>query len=373
MTTAVHSPNLTVKAMERMAIHTDTLNKTVKTAEQGVNLAKIIAGLVPGGQGVATGLGLLSGTLKTTKSVITATNIFERAADWGTKKTRDAILTSWQKTASRVALTCAQLLETVSFVDKCMNGFFYQASFMVCHLPVLDVVKNCLYMISAGFGLFCSGRDMSKALSTIPKAQEKSRKWTEFDETDIASTDALYGDYTRKLNEQGATSRDLSAEIGVLDTIIRKNQDKLPTLSAEDVKPVKSEIKTDSAKLSALKTKLVSVQKYERYLDAMDSKNVKSIKNYKIEKYATREKNSLKLREKSWIAIVVDVGKIVMISLGMAIVALSPVFPVLTLPATAIVVTSLSLISNAFGLTKNLYGSLAPKPVKEPVFVASAA
>lgn len=370
MTTSVHRGNVTIEAMGHMAHHTDTLNKTVKTAEQGVNLAKIVAELVPGGQGVAVGLGLLSGQLKTTKTVINATNVVERGYEWGTSKTRQAILSCWQKTANRVALTFAQFLETVSFIDKCTIGFFYQASLIVCNLPILDVVKNCLYMTSAVFGLWYAGQDMSKALSTIHKAKEKKREWSELDVA-TADKDALRDKYQAMLDQLGKNSGQLSASIKTVETRIRKNQDLLPTLSGDEAKRKRAEIKRDATRLSALKTSLVSAQKYEGYIKAIDADNVKSLKDYKVEKYETRMKNNWKIHEKSWISIVVDVGKIVMISLGMFIAAMAATFPVLTLPATALVVTSLSLVSNAFGLTKNIYSVVAPKPVKEPVFAAA--
>ena len=142
-------------------------------------------------------------------------------------------------------------------------------------------------------------------------------------------------------------------------------------MSGDEAKRKRAEIKRDATRLSALKTSLVSAQKYEGYIKAIDADNVKSLKDYKVEKYETRMKNNWKIHEKSWISIVVDVGKIVMISLGMFIAAMAATFPVLTLPATALVVTSLSLVSNAFGLTKNIYSVVAPKPVKEPVFAAA--
>lgn len=370
MTTTVHKGNVTIEAMGHMAHHTDTLNKTVKTAEQGVNLAKLIAELVPGGQGVATGLGLLSGQLKTTKSVINATNVFERGYEWGTGKTRDAILSRWQKTANRIALTFAQFLETVSFVDKCTMGFFYQASLIICNLPILDVIKNCFYMTSAVFGLWYAGQDMSKALSTIHKAKEKKRQWTEFDAA-AANKDEMRAKYQAKLEEKGKTSRALSAQISLLENKIRRNHEQLPTLSSSSAKLRRQVINADSSALATAKKTLLVVQKYENYIAAIDDDNVQSIRDHKVEKYETRVKNNWKIHEKSWISIVVDVGKIVMISLGMFIAAMSATFPVLTLPATALIITSLSLITNGFGLTKNIYGAVAPKPVKEPVFAAA--
>jgi len=368
-TATIHRNNTAIAAMGQMAHHTDTLNKTVKTTEQGVKLAQTVASLIPGGQGVSAGLGLLAGELKTTKTVINATNIFERGYEWGTDKTRSAILSRWQKTANRIALTFAQFLESVLFIDKCTLNFFSSAAMTVCHLPILEVVKNCFYMSSAVFGLWYVGQDVSKAIASNRAAKLSKSKWEAFEIT-LENKGQLAEKYTRKLTETGTNAKRLSAEIGTLQSAIAASKEKLETASGDEAKRLKAKIKTDQNYLTARKTLMVSVSKYDNYLKAISDDDVQSIKDHKVDKYQTRISNNKKIFEKSWISIVVDIGKIVMISLGMFVAATSVMFPVLSLPASTLVITSLSLISNGFGLTKNIYSAVGPKPVKEPVFAA---
>ncbi|CCB90373.1 putative uncharacterized protein [Waddlia chondrophila 2032/99] len=365
-TSTIHRSNTAVEALGYTASHTDTLNKFAKTVTQGVALAKIVTSLVPGYEGVSSGLGLLAGELKTASSVINATNILERGSEWGTKSTRDSILSRWQKTANRVALTVAQFFETILFIDKCSLSFFYSAAMIACHIPILEMVKNCLYMTSAVFGLWYVGQDLSKANSSMSSAKEKMRKWTDF-EVKPENQD-LKSKYESKLKGKGATSEKLSEEVQKLQAEIADNKKKLERLSGEYAKQLKAKIKEDGNALTTNKVLLVSVLKYEKYLQAINEGKVKKIKEHKIEKYETRIANCKKIREKSWLSIAVDIGKIVMISLGMFVAAFSLTFPLLTLPTAALVITSMSLVSNALGLTKNIYSAVGPKVQKEPVF-----
>lgn len=369
-TSTIQRDNKGVVAIGHIAHHTDTLNKTVKTTEQGVKLAQTIASMVPGGEGIAAGLGLLSGELKTAKSVINATNLFERGYEWGTKNTRDSILSRWQKTANRVALSVAQFFETVLFVDKCSLNFFSSAAMTVCHIPILEGVKNLFYMASAVFGLWYAGQDLSKAISTASKAKESKRKWTAL-EVNQEKKEELKEKYAQKLSDKGVSSKDLSAEIERLQAKLSQSKDKLGALSGDEAKQMKASIKSDQTDLTSKKVQLVSVTKYENYLQAIEDDNLQSLKDHKIEKYETRIANNKKICEKSWLSIVVDIGKIVMISLGMFVAATAVMFPVLTLPTATLVITSLSLISNSLGLTKNLYSVIGPKQEKEPAFAAA--
>lgn len=364
-TSTIHRSNTAVEALGHIASNTDTLNKFAKTVTQGVALAKIVTSLVPGYEGVSSGLGLLAGELKTASSVINATNILERGSEWGTKSTRDSILSRWQKTANRVALTVAQFFETILFIDKCSLSFFYSAAMIVCHIPILEMVKNCLYMTSAGFGLRYVWKDLSKTTSSISTAKEKMRKWTAFDVE--SKNQDLKLKYQKRLKDKGATSERLRKEIEKLQAKIADNKKKLEKLSGEHAKRLKAKIKEDGNVLTTNEDRLVSVLKYEKYLRAINEGKVKKIKEHKIEKYETRIANYNKKREKSWLSIAVDIGKIVMILLGMFVAAFSLTFPLLTLPTAALVITSMSLVSNALGLTKNIYSAVA-KEQKEPVF-----
>jgi hypothetical protein len=373
---SVQKVNPVIEGIGEIANKTDTLNKFVKTVEQGVVIARTVAGIVPGGKGVSAGLGLLGGQLKTTKSVINATNFLGRIYEWGDKKARSKIMdcgdpsakpVPWQKTASRIALTVAQVLETGLFIDKCSNSFFYQASLTVRGLPILEIVKNVFYMGSAFFSLWTAGKEMSEALSKIHLTEVKKHKWDEL----TIDSDALKDKYQKKLNDKGGSSESLMQEIEKLSKDIQGKRALLATKNGTEAKVLRTEIKQESSKLEAAKANSVAALKFEAYLNAIDNNNAGSIKVHKIEKYNVRLANNWKIHEKSWLSIVVDVGKMFMITLGMLVVALSVKYPALTGPAATLVISSLSLVSNGFGLTKNLYSELAPKTQSEPVFAAS--
>lgn len=420
---------ITAKACGSIDEKTDTLGKFVKVVIPVLDIAKTVFSLVPGYAGLCTGLDLLRGQLNTAKSVINATNILERGWEWSDHKARAAVLSSWKKTANRVTLTAAQVLETVGFVDKLSYGFFSQASMTLAHIPVIDMVKNTLYMASATFGIWYAAPELIKARKGIAEGSQSRKKWKQlqmelgsaeqFQSKKVAAKyqakidqaekcckgadgariarwkeyvaalekdasqenyrervtkfqelkkDRLLEKYESSLNNLGTTSAEQQDKVAELGKAIKDEQTHLADAGKRQAAKIRKSLKETQSELTAAKAELAMIKKLETYKKAIVSGDIAKLADHKVEKYSTRVANSKKLQTKSWISIAVDVGKIVMISLGMLAMALNPILPFLSGTAASLVLCGMSAVSNALGLTKNLYADIAPKPVKEPVF-----
>lgn len=352
------NPPVPVQAMGLMANQTDTLNKTIKVMIPIADIVSGILGFIPGTAAVQAGISLFRGELNTAKGVINATNVVERACDWGIEKNRNALLKRWEKVANRVALAAAQALETVLLIDKCSSGFFYQASMMTCNLPIFEVVKGLLYMMSAACGLLAAAKDVSAAYSTKEESEGEILKWKEIE---LLSLEDRYKEKSKRFKVSVLTGNinAKKAEIANYETWLKAD----------------IEIKKAQDELVALEKNLLVTEKYERYLGVVKegSEGPKGIKDFKIKKYETRSANAEKIIEKSWLSIAVEVSKIFMISVGMSVVALSTFYPVLGGPVAKLVMSSCGLVAASLGLSKNIYTAVAAKPVKEPVFSATTA
>lgn len=365
----------TIHAIGHIANHKDTLNKTVKVTIPAVEIVINILGLIPGADVVKAGFGVLKGTLGSAKSFMNATNIVSRGADWAdSKKRADIVEKGWVKVASRVALTVAQVLETIGFVDKLSLGFFSQAALCLAGTQIFVGVKNLFYLGSAVLGIYDYSKDLIKANAGINAAAKNKRKWTQIESGNLKFD--LKSHYQQKLQLTQAFVDDKAMLNGELDTL----RNKLTGASVEDAKTITADITKKEDQIKAFEKKAVDdkisavkVERFEKFLEAIEDGKSDSLIKYKIDKYNTRLANNKELHTKSWISLVVDIGKIVMITLGMLVMALTAVFNPAATVAVGFAMSGLSLVSNSFGLTKNLYTKLAPKEVQEPEFAPVAA
>ncbi len=352
MTTALNQTPVSIKAMGHIANHTDTLNKTVKVLIPAADIISGIAGFIPGAAGIQAGVSLFRAELNIAKGVINSTNVLERACDWGIEASRKSLLKRWEKAASRISLFAAQILETVLFIDKCTSSFFYQASLSLGNLPIFELVKGSLYAVSAAFGLWTAGQDLSTANSTKEKAELKLKKWS--DET------VEKPDYSEKKAEYN--KQDIQGSIHAKKQLI---------LACNVFSDQKSKKKLEK-ELIGLNSELAAVEKYERYEEALKADDgLEKVKTHKSNKYEVRIANADKIIEKSWLAIAVQVGKIFMISVGMTVVGISTFYPALSGPVAKLVMSSCGLVAASLGLSRNIYSAVGPKLEKEPVFELS--
>jgi len=425
----------TAKICGEISNGTDTLKKASNVVLATLDIAMNILGFFPGLEGVKAGFGLLAGRLKDTKSIINVTSLLGRGYEWADSKVRKSILQTWQKTANRVALTVAQVFETVGFVDKLTVGFFSQPALSIGGtIPIFDIVKNSIYAISSVFGLWGATLDLQFADRSIKAANVKKKKWeqrsmelggldkfkfqkvvdkynkklekenakTEKDQAKIdkykmyvnhLTTDHtpethkdnveafqknkasfLAEKYSEKLKTTGSPE-ELNGKIEVLEKDIADKKVNLKIADKAEKKGIRKEIKDATKQLTQLKADSVKSKKLETYVQAIKDEKVCQLVDHKIEVQKVRIHNSKNLHTKSWISIAAEVGKIFTITVGMLILGLSLVFPVLTTPAVKIVTSSCGLVASSFGLAKNLYRDVFFKSNMQtmPNFAATAA
>jgi hypothetical protein len=425
-TTASQAGINTAKVIGEISNATDTLKKAANVTADILTIVMDVLGLVPGAEdftGVKAGLGLLKDQLKTTKNVINATGIIGMGYDWGDPETRKSITKTWQKTANRATLTAALVLETIGFIDKYTSKFFIDPAASIGGIPIFDMVKNSLYAISAGFGIWVAANDWTSANQTIDAATGKRQKLKEckreigdlnkfnYDKVVAKYQDkaqafgikaalsndedekkayfskvATYASYLEKLTigHTPETHKDHVTAFQAIkvDRILHKYAGELAALKSQDIaensKELKEKISTmkdkwtvekDPAKKAELGNQIktlvsaymafqisqVREEKLGKYVDAIKKGQIKNIFDYKIEKCDVQIHNANNLITKSWISIAAEVGKIFMIIVGTTLLALSLIFPILKTPAVNLTMSGCSLVSNTFGLTKNLY------------------
>lgn len=369
---------ITIREFGQVANHTNTLNKTVKVFIPALDIVTEILGFFPAAAGAKAGIEVLGKKLGTTKKVLNATNILERGHNWGTAKSGEGFLKKWEKAAKMVVLTVAQFLEPVLLVDECTLRFFAQEALKFCGIPILKLVKDCLYLTTAVLGIIIAGQEISKARSDLDKFKEKKRKWEWMTSAALNSGD-LQQKYAGKAN--GQYSKNLRDSIGAKEEEIADYKDLgKRTEHKKKRKKYRAKLRVAQKELKRLNRKdkkVKDVTKFENYVTAIDNANVEKIRQHKIDIYETRMANCRKTRKKSWLLIAVDIGKIVMISLGTLLAAFSAANPVLESVVVKLTTSSLSLGSNILALIKNLYvgagedspyKGFGPKTVKDPEF-----
>lgn len=346
-------------------------------------------------------------------------------ANYCSPKVHNAIPKSWVwvKAANRIMLLAAQALETVGFVDKHTAAFFSQAALSIGGaIPIFDVVKNSLYALSSLFGLTHASLELAFAYGNIKLSTDKKEKWEQrsmelggiesfrYDEVvekyqaklaweqgkggyaekrkidkyktfinhlttghnadthkenvesfQSAKEVFLSQKYARKIETLG-TSEVLGGHIMKLEDIISRKEDVFKTSSdSKEKKTYSKQIKADRKLLAQLKVDVVKSKKLETYVHAINNGHAKKLSDYKVEVHKTRIHNNEVLKNKSWISIAAEVGKIFMIVVGMLIFGLSLIFPVLTLPAVALAMAFCGLAASSFGLAKNIYANVISK------------
>jgi hypothetical protein len=322
----------TAKVIGACAASTDALGRVVKVLIPGVEFTSKALRSVSGTAGVRSGLGLLRDQLKGTDAVIKATNIAERGKEWVDDGSRKGILKSTPKTISRISLTVSSVLDTVLFVDKVSTGFFSRAALSIGgKLPFLEVVKNGFVMIASIFGICHASRELKGAQKKIDIGSQRKIKW-ERRKAALGDENQLREEFQSKLTAREAANASSEDDC---------NQKKIDHLN--------------------------------KYITAVNNGKTEQLLDHKISKYSARLDNGKIVRKKSWLSIAADISKLAMITLGMLSVALSGVFPWLTLPKAALILSGLGFISYSISLGKCLFdnkdvGPKLPIEPNEPAF-----
>jgi hypothetical protein len=361
----------TAKAVGLIADDADTLKKASSLTISVIDIALNIFSFFPGFEAVKAGFGLLRGRLNDLKTIINATSLLGRGFEWADDKERSKILTkSWQKAASRISLTVAQVFETVGFVDKLSFKFFTQPSLSIAgKMPIFDLVKNGLYLVSSAFALWDAKLDMDKADRGIKDAAVMKRKWEkralEFN-PNLLKFDRLgyLNKYTEKKQAEEAKGDKKSAEKlakydEYVDYLTTDGTDDGHKEAVECFQEARAERLKDKfnaeLKIAEEKADKVKTKALKTYIEAIENGHVKKVVDYQVSYHKVSIHNSKNSHTKAWISIAAEAGKIFMITVGTLVYGLSLIFPVLSQPAASLVMNSFGLVSNSFGLAKNLY------------------
>ncbi|NGX41776.1 MAG: hypothetical protein K940chlam7_00048 [Chlamydiae bacterium] len=175
---------------------------------------------------------------------------------------------------------------------------------------------------------------------------------------------AIGGDYL--INECEKDNSELNSRLNLLD------------LEKTDADRIRAKIQKKQKEIDGLKKKAddgvsLKIKPREKYIEALEKpfeeRQIDRFIQYKTKKYAKRINNDNKTRTKSWISVSADIGKIVMVVLGITTTLLAAtVCPVLAGPYALLILAALGLISASLGLAKPLYSVMGPKTVNEKEF-----
>lgn len=439
----------TAKAFGEISNGTDTFKKAASVAIDIMTIVLDILGFIPGVDGVSgfkEGLVLLRDQFKMTKVVINGTAIVGMCAEWCDPEGVKSNTKNTAKLANRVTMTVALAMEFVAFIDKFTAKFFSQPALCVGGtIPIFELVKNSIWVISAGFGVWAACIDKDEGELAIEIGKAKKRKWEargielgdldkfKFDQVQTKYQDKLdaisqveekdkkalakekrYQEFLAILNKKKnpedfkAVVNDFqAAKVKVIydnycakeKAIVLKNElepygsfDAKINEFKKDLEPLKLEleskkdsteaaehmlamIKEKNDQINALKRDKAKVEKYHNYETAINKGNIKKLVDHKIEKADALIQNGDNKITKSWISIAAEVGKIFMIVVGTILLGLSLIFPVLKGPAVTMTMNCCGLVTNSFGLAKNIYRDVFYEAnlVKIPQFSAVAA
>ena len=287
------------------------LSKTVKVA---LPIFKLIQIAVPGAEGVKSFADMLS----TVKSFFSGLSLFNRGNEFLAPgefvKMRKK---GWQKVVSRVNLTFGNAMSLATFLDKVnLIQLGKIATFAVGNIPVFKLIHDSFIVISSGLGIWSSALDVKKA----DEKEGNAKKWLE---------------NPNQKNKNG------------YPTVVKRKYEK------------KIREGTDELKL----------KKWTAYKDAIENGKVDEYIKFKENKNHIKIDNCHKAKKRSWISIVIDIGKIFTVVLGIALLASN----VMTLTAAIIVMSAFGIVSSGLGLAKTIYGEFGPKDAELPVFSPNVA
>lgn len=316
----------------------DTMNKFVKVLIPGMELAESIIKCTPVGTAGITGLTLLKGKFKVLKSVVTATNIFVRGKGWLKKDERDKILESWKKITGQISLTVGQTLELGGFLHACEAiNLGKIATFAIGKVPVFHLAKSTCYGVAAFTGIAEDVPKANKSRKAMNGLNKDLKKWEhyayELQNPQKIDPSRLVKRFEKKISIEGR----------------KKDTNKRAGKIAEWKQYLKVLKGNDSDKIGIFQR--LRAGKIRDHMPAQHSdRKTSDWAQYKVKELKFALSGEKRNFTKSFLSTATNVGKIVMLAIGIIVLATCA-----SSLAASLAVSGLGILANSFQFVKVVY------------------